>query len=93
MKLGWWAPWKVTRPWLPRVWRATDEWHNPAISVVLPFLGAFHAWFRNWQDDTDGHFSLSPVMDAPDCPECIAMASDQPSPGTWWSPARAKETA
>lgn len=40
----WWAPWSVTRPWLPRGWLGTDEWCTRAVSVVVPLLGAFH-WF------------------------------------------------
>lgn len=42
----WWAPWGVTRPWLPHGWIGTDEWCNPAVSVVVPFLGAFHVFWR-----------------------------------------------
>lgn len=56
-RLGWWAPWRVTDPWLPRVWRGSDEYHNPAVSVVVPFLGAFHYWFTRWSDATGGHFT------------------------------------
>lgn len=89
LRLGWWAPWKLTRPWLPRAWRGTDEWHNPAVSVVIPPLGAFHVWFDTWRDDTDGHFSLEPQMDAPDCPVCQAIRDDaELPPGWWWDPPR-----
>ena len=90
MKFGWWAPWKVTRPWLPRAWLGTDEYHNPAVSVVLPLLGAFHVWFRNWRDDTGGHYSLSPEMDAPNCPVCLHHRDtyDALPRGWWWNPPR-----
>ena len=90
VKLGWWAPWEITRPWMPNGWLGTDEWHNPAISVVLPFLGAFHIWFRNWSDGTEGHYSRT---DAPDCPVCQALDNyDAPFPkGWWWNPPRPNE--
>lgn len=89
VKLGWWAPWKVARPWLPRGWLGSDEWHNPAVSVALPFLGAFHVWFRNWQDDTDGHHSLAPQMSAPECEVCQHFLADVELPrGWWWNPPR-----
>lgn len=84
LRFGWWAPWKVTSPWKPYWWRGTDEWHNPAVSANVPFLGAFHVWFGNWRDDTDGHHSLSPEMDAPDCPICIALRNDEELPDSWW---------
>lgn len=45
----WWAPWSLTRPWLPRAWRGGDEWCNPAVSLVVPPLGAVH-WF--WRGRT-----------------------------------------
>ncbi len=41
---GWWPPTQLTRPWLPRVWRGDDEYGNPAVSIVIPPLGAFHCW-------------------------------------------------
>ena len=89
-KFGWWAPWTLTRPWLPRVWRGSDQWHNPAVSAVLPLLGAVHVWFATWQDDTDRHHTLAPVMDVPDCPVCITMAGGDELPkGWWWNPPRA----
>lgn len=38
----WWSPpWKVTRPWLPRVLLCRtggDGWCNPTWSLVLPFF-------------------------------------------------------
>lgn len=34
-----WWPWGVTRPWLPRVFRGSDEWHNKSVAIVLPLLG------------------------------------------------------
>ena len=52
----WWAPWSVTRPWLPHAWRGADEWCNPAVSIVVPFLGAFHLF---WQ----GQRRLMPCRD------------------------------
>jgi sterol desaturase/sphingolipid hydroxylase (fatty acid hydroxylase superfamily) len=44
----WWAPWGVTRPWLPRVFRGSNEWCSRSVAVVLPFLGAF-IWF--WEPE------------------------------------------
>lgn len=49
----WWAPWKVTRPWLPRVFRGGDEWHNASIAVVIPPLGCF-IWFYEPGFSRDG---------------------------------------
>jgi hypothetical protein len=35
----WWAPWGVTRWWLPRVFMGGDEWCNVPICVNAPPLG------------------------------------------------------
>ncbi len=36
----WWyhAPWNWARPWLPRTARGSDEWCNPTVWIVLPFM-------------------------------------------------------
>ena len=88
IKVGWWAPWNVTRPWLPYGWLGTDEWHNPAVSINVPLLGAFHIWFGTWRDCTEGHYSL-----VPDCQVCQALLAEDfedvsfPQ-GWWWNPPR-----
>lgn len=41
----WWAPWGVTRPWLPRVFPGGDECGNPSVAVVLPFLGCVTVFY------------------------------------------------
>lgn len=51
-----WAPWTVTRPWLPRVGRGCDEWHNKSVLLILPFLGAFiFFWERDFNRDGEEH--------------------------------------
>ena len=40
-RLMWWAPWGLTSPFMPRVWRGGDEYDNPSICLTLPCLGAF----------------------------------------------------
>lgn len=40
LSLSYWAPWTITRFWLPRWIRGSDEWHNYSYGLVLPF-GAF----------------------------------------------------
>lgn len=44
-RLMYWPPGGVTRPWLPRVFRGGDEWHNPSIGIVVPFLGALIVFY------------------------------------------------
>lgn len=39
------------------VWRGSDEWHNPAVTVVVPLLGAFTYWFTDLRDDSEGHYN------------------------------------
>lgn len=72
-RYGWWSPWSVYRPWLPRMWRGTDEWHNPALSVVVPFCGAFHVWFSDYRDGSDGHYD---PRERPGCLGCQAIVRD-----------------
>jgi hypothetical protein len=46
-RLMWWAPWKVTRPWLPRFsWHGSDEFCNDSVSLILPFAGALIVFWR-----------------------------------------------
>lgn len=54
----WWSPTKVTQPWRPSVFRGCDEWHNPSVGVVVPFLGAF-IWFtgRDFSRHGEPHVS------------------------------------
>lgn len=64
----WWSPpWKVTRPWLPRVLRFShgDEFCNDTILVVLPLLGDIVVRYRQ-------ELRYYP------CEECIANAGHQP---------------
>lgn len=79
-RLGWWAPHTLVAPWRPRVWMGTDEWHNPSVSVTVPFLGAFHWWFTDWRDDTDGHYTPAA---APDCRTCQNLFADPPANISW----------
>jgi hypothetical protein len=41
-----WAPWGVTRPWLPHVFRGGDEWCNDSICLVIPLLGCLVIFWR-----------------------------------------------
>lgn len=52
-----WAPWGVTEPWKPRGWKGCDEHHNTAVSVVLPFLGAFHWFYGPFDPSGEEHLS------------------------------------
>jgi hypothetical protein len=62
----WWAPWSVTRPWLPRFSaRGGDEFCNDSVTLILPFLGAFIVF---WQP--------GPLRDFP-CDECWALLDDE----------------
>ena len=66
-KRWWWSPpWKVTRPWLPRValYPHGDEWCNGTFAVVLPLLG-----------DVIVRYRRGPLREKP-CDACILEASD-----------------
>lgn len=60
----WWSPpWKVTRPWLPRVQvfpTGGDEYCNPTVLVVLPLLGDVVVRYRRGPIRTQA------------CDECVA---------------------
>lgn len=66
----WWNPITgVTAPWKPRAWHGTDEWHNHAWSVVVPFLGAFHFYY-------EPHFDRSGPPHYVDVPGCRCCEVD-----------------
>lgn len=35
-----WPPTQLTRPWLPRAMRASDEYATPTLLVIIPLAGA-----------------------------------------------------
>lgn len=41
VEFSYWTPWTLTRPWLPRWIRGSDEWHNLSWGLVIPPFGAF----------------------------------------------------
>lgn len=74
-----WAPWGVTRPWLPRIFRGGDEWHNASIAIVLPFLGCFIFFYekdfsRDGEEHVHGHFGGKwEGRIVKECDECLAF--------------------
>jgi hypothetical protein len=40
-----WSPREVTDPWLPRVFRGSDEHHNRSVGIVVPPFGCFTLFF------------------------------------------------
>lgn len=42
----WWAPTALTRWWMPKVFRGTDENCNPSIAAVIPPFGALILFWR-----------------------------------------------
>jgi hypothetical protein len=78
----WWAPWRTTRPWLPRFFRGTDEWHNRSVAVVVPFLGTFILFVGPFDRSGDEHLNAWSSVggwegrNVEDCPVCIEMRSD-----------------
>ncbi len=69
-RLMWWSPTQLTRWWLPRVFRGTDEYCNPSIAAVIPPLGAFIVFWKP-----------GPLRTKP-CEECAAF--DAPVRGWAW---------
>jgi hypothetical protein len=57
----WWAPWDVVHPWLPRLFTGSDEFCNPSVGVVLPFLGCLVIFYARGP------------MRTTQCDECIAL--------------------
>lgn len=52
----WCWPWDLTRPWLPRWIRGTDEWHNASGGIIIPFVGAVIVYrMRYRRDDPAQH--------------------------------------
>ncbi|MFC3986417.1 hypothetical protein [Streptosporangium jomthongense] len=42
----WWSPTRLTRWWLPRVFRGADENCNPSVAAIIPPFGAFIVFWR-----------------------------------------------
>ena len=51
-RVMWWAPWGLTEPFTPRVWRGGDEFENPSACVTVPLLGAFILFYSRHLSDT-----------------------------------------
>lgn len=48
-RVWWWFPWRITRWWLPKIWRGGDEWCNVPLCFTVPPLGVlliFHQPMR-----------------------------------------------
>lgn len=79
---AWWSPWTITRPWLPRLIRGCDEWHNPSLGVIVPPFGGLVVWrLRYRRDEESEHMNLWTrnegwegliVADCPFCQELLA---------------------
>lgn len=81
----WCPPWVTTRPWLPRCFQGSDEYHNYSWAVILPFLGCFilfrkryptvegteHVWAWNKVDGWSGLYVVG-------CPMCAEIYSERP---------------
>jgi hypothetical protein len=83
----WWAPWTVTRPWLPRWLRSCDERHNPSFGVVFPMLGAVVVWRMRYRRDDDAEHLMSwhiwsgwEGLYVADCPICAEVLQDSGHP-------------
>lgn len=71
------APWHLTRWWWFKVGRGGDEYHNPSVFVILPFLGQF-VFF--WRADRSGpphdimatDTEFTGFLD-PDCEVCMTL--------------------
>lgn len=79
-----WAPWGVTDPWKPRWWKGCDEYHNLAVSVILPFAGAFHWFYGPFEDQKlDPHlYGYDPEegflgREVSGCKICISIKNDE----------------
>jgi len=79
-----WAPWNVTNPWLPRMFRGGDEYCNPSVVIVLPLLGAF-VWFYK-----RGPLRTEPCDECEVCRLCVDVESilsslpdDDPGDNPW----------
>jgi hypothetical protein len=55
----WWSPWTISRPWLPRGIRGSDEWHNLSWGVNVPPFGMFIVFrMRYARDEIHEHLNL-----------------------------------
>lgn len=70
-------PWSVTRPWLPRVFRGSDEYCNDSIGVIGPLVGMLVVFWRPGRLRTES--------DGP-CASCLA--ADEVARAEGWTVVR-----
>lgn len=45
-RVWWWAPWGVTKWWVPKVWKGGDEWCNVPLCFTVPPFGCLLVFWR-----------------------------------------------
>jgi hypothetical protein len=48
-RIMWWAPWGLTRWWLPKIWQGGNEWCVPSICFTVPPLGCLIVFYGPWR--------------------------------------------